>query len=276
MGASGDQPSALLSAFLAGVLRAAGDPTAVWAPTVNGHVRLRTGPFSPRLVRWGIDDRTAAVRLVGRGANLRLECRCGAGVDLPPDAGLDAPVGARRRIGAKAWAIVGALTALISAFAVIDLTLIAWGHARGTPALGGALIAVWAVGSVAGGLVIAARHQRETRLGWRLLLVTAGIGMQALTLPPVVSDRPWVVAVVLLIGGAVIPAAVAAGYDRLTDVVPANRRAEIFGWLGTATTAGTAAAGPVAGATFEHYGPAAAVAIAAVAAAVATALATGR
>ncbi|WP_312867640.1 glutamine synthetase [Amycolatopsis pithecellobii] len=55
-------------AFLAGVLREARALTAIWAPTWNSYVRLRTAPFSPRSVRWGTDDRTAAVRLVGHGA----------------------------------------------------------------------------------------------------------------------------------------------------------------------------------------------------------------
>lgn len=66
--------------FLAGVLRAARELTAVWAPTVNSYVRLRTAPFSPRVLRWGADDRTAAVRVAGRGAAQRLEFRF-AGAD---------------------------------------------------------------------------------------------------------------------------------------------------------------------------------------------------
>jgi len=77
------RPSAVLASFLAGVLVAAGDLTAVWAPTVNGHVRLRTAPFAPRQVRWGVDDRTAAIRLAGHGASLRLEFRC-PGADAQP------------------------------------------------------------------------------------------------------------------------------------------------------------------------------------------------
>ena len=70
----------VLTRFLGGVLRAARDLSAVWAPTVNSYVRLRTAPFSPRVLRWGRDDRTAAVRLIGRGASQRLEFRF-AGAD---------------------------------------------------------------------------------------------------------------------------------------------------------------------------------------------------
>jgi glutamine synthetase len=75
--------SGALFRFLGGVLRAARELSAVWAPTVNSYVRLRTAPFSPRVLRWGPDDRTAAVRLAGRGAAQRLEFRF-AGADTQP------------------------------------------------------------------------------------------------------------------------------------------------------------------------------------------------
>jgi glutamine synthetase len=83
--ADGDpaRPGPLLGAFLAGVLRAAADLTPVWAPTPNAYVRLRTGDFAPTDVRWGADDRTAAVRLAGNGPSLRLECRF-PGADAQP------------------------------------------------------------------------------------------------------------------------------------------------------------------------------------------------
>ncbi|WP_326960337.1 glutamine synthetase [Amycolatopsis sp. NBC_01286] len=73
----------LLGGFLAGVLRDARALTAVWAPTWNGYVRLRTAPFSPREIRWGHDDRTASVRVAGPAANRRLEFRF-PGADAQP------------------------------------------------------------------------------------------------------------------------------------------------------------------------------------------------
>ncbi|MYW96616.1 glutamine synthetase [Amycolatopsis rubida] len=69
-----------LGAFLAGVLRDARALSAVWAPTWNSYVRLRTAPFSPRELRWGPDDRTASIRLCGTS---RLEFRF-AGADAQP------------------------------------------------------------------------------------------------------------------------------------------------------------------------------------------------
>jgi glutamine synthetase len=69
--------------FLAGVLRDARALTAIWAPTWNSYVRLRTAPFSPRTLRWGVDDRTASVRVAGKDSSLRLEFRF-PGADAQP------------------------------------------------------------------------------------------------------------------------------------------------------------------------------------------------
>lgn len=81
--ADGPWSAAQLEHFIAGVLLAAPDLTPFWAPTWNSYVRLRNGPFSPRVVRWGVDDRTASVRLAGSGASARAEVRF-AGADAQP------------------------------------------------------------------------------------------------------------------------------------------------------------------------------------------------
>lgn len=74
---------AALDRFVAGVLAAARDLTAIWAPTWNSYVRLRTADFAPTDVRAGVDDRTAAVRIAGSGDSRRLEARF-AGADAQP------------------------------------------------------------------------------------------------------------------------------------------------------------------------------------------------
>lgn len=86
----------LLGGFLAGVLRDARALTAVWAPTWNSYVRLRTAPFSPRSIRWGYDDRTASIRVAGQGSSLRLEFRF-AGADAQPHLVVAALLAAGRR-----------------------------------------------------------------------------------------------------------------------------------------------------------------------------------
>ena len=74
---------AALDQFVAGVLTAARELTAIWAPTWNSYVRLRTAGFAPTDVRVGVDDRTAAVRIAGSGDSRRLEARF-AGADAQP------------------------------------------------------------------------------------------------------------------------------------------------------------------------------------------------
>lgn len=86
----------LLGGFLAGVLRDARALTAVWAPTWNSYVRLRTAPFSPRSIRWGHDDRTASIRVAGQGTSLRLEFRF-PGADAQPHLVVAALLAAGRR-----------------------------------------------------------------------------------------------------------------------------------------------------------------------------------
>lgn len=79
----GTELSETMGHFLAGVLRDARALTAIWAPTWNSYVRLRTAPFSPRTLRWGVDDRTASVRVAGKDSSLRLEFRF-PGADAQP------------------------------------------------------------------------------------------------------------------------------------------------------------------------------------------------
>lgn len=82
-GALSEQDPSVLDRFVAGVLAAARDLTAIWAPTWNSYVRLRTAGFAPTDVRAGVDDRTAAVRIAGSGDSRRLEARF-AGADAQP------------------------------------------------------------------------------------------------------------------------------------------------------------------------------------------------
>jgi len=146
--------------------------------------------------------------------------------------------------------LVGALTAG-------DMVVVAWARDRGTPSLAGVLGAVWAVGSGIGGLVLAGRGGQ--RLVLRVGLVTAGLVLLALVLPPVLADpSPLLVAAVLLLGGTAIAPAIAACNSRLGGLAPDDRRGEAFGWMTTATTAGGAILSPVVGSLLDHLGPAAA------------------
>jgi glutamine synthetase len=69
--------------FLAGLLDAMRELTLCYAPNVNSYKRYVPGSFAPTSVRWGLDNRTCALRLVGHGLSLRVENRTPGG-DVNP------------------------------------------------------------------------------------------------------------------------------------------------------------------------------------------------
>ncbi len=69
--------------FLAGQLHAMRELTLCYAPNVNSYKRYVPGSFAPTSVRWGPDNRTCALRLVGHGSSLRVENRTPGG-DVNP------------------------------------------------------------------------------------------------------------------------------------------------------------------------------------------------
>ena len=54
-----------------------------YAPNINSYKRYVPGSFAPTSVRWGPDNRTCALRLVGHGPSLRVENRVPGG-DVNP------------------------------------------------------------------------------------------------------------------------------------------------------------------------------------------------
>jgi glutamine synthetase len=69
--------------FLAGLLDAMRELTLFYAPNINSYKRYVPGSFAPTSVRWGPDNRTCALRLVGHGPSLRVENRTPGG-DVNP------------------------------------------------------------------------------------------------------------------------------------------------------------------------------------------------
>src|SRR3712207_6777424 len=61
--------------FVAGQLACLRELTLFYAPNVNSYKRYVPGSFAPTAVRWGRDNRTCAMRVVGHGPSLRVENR---------------------------------------------------------------------------------------------------------------------------------------------------------------------------------------------------------
>ncbi|MFC4913081.1 glutamine synthetase family protein [Actinomadura gamaensis] len=70
-------------AFVAGQQALMRDFTLLYAPTINSYKRYQPGSFAPTAIKWGLDNRTCALRLVGHGPSLRIENRTPGG-DVNP------------------------------------------------------------------------------------------------------------------------------------------------------------------------------------------------
>jgi len=69
--------------FLGGLTAYLRDVFLFFGPTTNSYKRMRPGTFAPATVTWGEDNRTVALRLVGKGASRRIENRI-PGADVNP------------------------------------------------------------------------------------------------------------------------------------------------------------------------------------------------
>ena len=81
--ADSGERTALYDHFVAGVLATTAELTLLYAPNINSYKRFADGSFAPTTIAWGLDNRTCAVRLVGRGPAARMENRV-PGADVNP------------------------------------------------------------------------------------------------------------------------------------------------------------------------------------------------
>ncbi|MEI2643861.1 MAG: hypothetical protein V9G10_16530 [Candidatus Nanopelagicales bacterium] len=70
-------------AFIAGQIAHMRELSLLFAPNINSYKRFVPGSFAPTAIKWGRDNRTCALRLVGHGESLRLENRAPGG-DVNP------------------------------------------------------------------------------------------------------------------------------------------------------------------------------------------------
>jgi len=87
----GADHSEVFEHVLAGQLATLRELTALYAPNINSYKRFVPGSFAPTAVAWGHDNRTCALRVVGHGDGLRIECRVPGG-DVNPYLGIAALV----------------------------------------------------------------------------------------------------------------------------------------------------------------------------------------
>lgn len=78
-GDAGEGMSELGRAYLAGQQAHMRELSLLFAPNINSYKRYQAGSFAPTAIKWGRDNRTCALRLVGQGHSLRVENRVPGG-----------------------------------------------------------------------------------------------------------------------------------------------------------------------------------------------------
>jgi glutamine synthetase len=71
--------SAMFRSFLAGQVSTLRELALCYAPNINSYKRFADGSFAPTAIAWGMDNRTCALRVVGHGNSMRMECRVPGG-----------------------------------------------------------------------------------------------------------------------------------------------------------------------------------------------------
>jgi MFS family permease len=161
-------------------------------------------------------------------------------------------------------------SALMLGFGGLEVALPAFAGQVGAPGLSGLLLAVWSLGSVAGGLwfgarVVSASLPRQYR--WGLLGVTIGLA------PLAAVQSPWVFGVLLFLGGTAIAPTMTVQSSLVGSIAPASATTEAFTWLSTVAFGASAVGAAAGGALIEtSVGVAGALVMAAVAAALAVAV----
>jgi MFS family permease len=139
-------------------------------------------------------------------------------------------------------------SALMLGFGALEVAIPAFADATGSPGLSGVLLAVWSLGSVAGGLWFGARMvsvslPRQYR--WGLLGVTIGLA------PLAAVSSPWVLGVLLFLGGTAIAPTLTVQSSLVGVIAPAHATTEAFTWLSTVAFGASAVGAAVGGALID-------------------------
>ncbi|MCV2491105.1 MFS transporter [Geodermatophilus sp. YIM 151500] len=139
-------------------------------------------------------------------------------------------------------------SALMLGFGALEVAIPAFADAAGSPGLSGLLLAVWSLGSVAGGLwfgarVVSASLPRQYR--WGLLGVTIGL------VPLAAVSSPWLLAGLLFLGGTAIAPTLTVQSSLVGAIAPAHATTEAFTWLSTIAFGASAVGAALGGALVE-------------------------
>jgi len=142
--------------------------------------------------------------------------------------------------GLPLLAVLAAAAASTVILSGSDVAIIATLREMGAQQHIGWVLALWAFGSILGGLVYGAWH-RSVSVFWLLG------GLALATAPVALAANLPVLVVLLVVSGIFCAPTITATVDHLSRIVPERARGEAIGWHGSSMTAGSALGAPVAG-----------------------------
>lgn len=144
---------------------------------------------------------------------------------------------------------------LVAGLAAVEAGVVAtFGHGSSNS---GWVLAIFAVGSLVGGLALGHAPIGPWALAARMLVVTIGMVLACLWL------NFWWLSATLFLAGIGIAPAFAVLFGIVSASVKFSDTAEAYGWIGTGQLIGAALGSAIAGFMIDHYGPASAIIVAA-------------
>jgi MFS family permease len=183
----------------------------------------------------------AGVLLIGGGIWF-LSCREVGTVSIPPSKNKMGVV--LRKPPVLLATVVGFL--LIGAAAAVEVAVVSvFGHS-GPEA--GFVLAIWAIGSIIGGLALGGVQIGPWALAVRMFAVFVGLALSGMIL------SFWWIAGALLIAGAGIAPALAVMFAIVSSSVKFSDTAEAYGWMGSGQLIGAALGSAIAGFAIDGFG----------------------
>lgn len=148
-----------------------------------------------------------------------------------------------------------------SGFGAFEVGVTAFAREKGSPNAAGLLLALWAIGSMGGGLWYGSREWRNPA-GRRFQEVSWV--MAAAFVPALLAPSVWSLAPLMAIAGLAIAPMASLIYTLCGELAPAGMVTESFTWLNTAFPIGIGAGAALAGIVADGPGARAAIALACV------------
>jgi MFS family permease len=195
---------------------------------------------------------TSPAAAVATGAVLGMVGALGIATSAPMRAWVPAGAPGRRLLATVAAPgmprVLVSGAAVMLGFGGLEVAIPAFADATGSPGLSGVLLAVWSLGSAAGGLwfgarMVSASLPRQYR--WLLLGVTIGLA------PLAAVQSPWVLGALLFLGGTAIAPTLTVQSSLVGALAPASATTEAFTWLSTVAIGASAVGAAVGGALIE-------------------------